>query len=151
LKNSKFPIQLDIYGNKVDTNYFDECFNNAKNNNVDIDWKGQVESTKIVNILKNYDALILPSYTEMSPLVIQEAFLAGIPVIASNVNGNAKQLIDGENGLLFDCGSSRSLQATIESFYSDNYKSKWKLKYTPNTFQNVAKEVENIYMKAIYS
>lgn len=152
LKNSKYPIQLDVYGNKEDANYFDECFNEARNNNVDVEWKGVVESSKIVKILKNYDALILPSYfSEMSPLVIQEAFLAGIPVIASNVYGNVEQLREGENGLLFGFGNSASLKSAIELFYSDDYKSKWKIKYTPNTFENIVEQIENIYMKAIFS
>lgn len=42
------------------------------------------------------------TFSEMSPLVIQEAFAARLPVIASNVYGNAEQITHGENGLLFN-------------------------------------------------
>jgi glycosyltransferase involved in cell wall biosynthesis len=46
--------------------------------------------------------LCLPSaFSEMSPLVIQEAFAAGIPVLASEVYGNAEQVRHDQNGLLF--------------------------------------------------
>jgi glycosyltransferase involved in cell wall biosynthesis len=49
----------------------------------------------------------------MSPLVIQEAFAAGIPVIASNVYGNEEQIRHNMNGLLFDFNNVNDLRRQI--------------------------------------
>ena len=51
----------------------------------------------------------------MSPLVIQEAFAAGIPVLASKVYGNMEQVADNHNGLLFEFNSSDSLKEKIKA------------------------------------
>ena len=60
--------------------------------------------------MAEYNALCLCStITEMSPLVIQEAFAAGLPVIASNVYGNAEQITHGINGLLFNFNDPNDL------------------------------------------
>jgi glycosyltransferase involved in cell wall biosynthesis len=42
----------------------------------------------------------------MSPLVIQESFEAGLPVIASKVYGNLEHIKHKMNGLLFDFNSA---------------------------------------------
>ena len=45
----------------------------------------------------------------MSPLVIQKAFEAKIPVLASDVYGNAKQIIHNKNGWFFKFNDQSSL------------------------------------------
>lgn len=50
----------------------------------------------------------------MSPLVIQEAFAAGIPVIGSSACGIAEQVKHGENGLLFEFNQLSSLKKQLE-------------------------------------
>jgi len=60
------------------------------------------------------DWVVVPSiWWENSPLVIQEAFAAGRPVICSDVGGMAEKVADGVNGLHFRVGDSESLAATI--------------------------------------
>ncbi len=46
------------------------------------------------------DVLVRPSLTEGMPLGLLEAMAAGVPVVASNVPGNASLVRDGETGLL---------------------------------------------------
>jgi glycosyltransferase involved in cell wall biosynthesis len=46
------------------------------------------------------DALALPSYYEVFPLVALEAAAAGLPLLATPLNGVEEFLRDGENGLL---------------------------------------------------
>jgi len=59
--------------------------------------------------------VIAPSlWWENSPLVIQEAFAAGRPVICSNVGGMAEKVTDGVSGLHFRVGSASDLAARIE-------------------------------------
>jgi glycosyltransferase involved in cell wall biosynthesis len=60
------------------------------------------------------DWVVVPSvWWENSPLVTQEAFAAGRPVICSDVGGMAEKVADGVNGLHFRVGDPESLAATI--------------------------------------
>ncbi len=107
-------VTVDIYGMPEDTVYYKQCIN-ASAGKSSIKWKGQIARESVVECLTGYDMLLLPStFSEMSPLVIQEAFAAGIPVLASKVYGNAEQIKPGKNGLLFEFNSSQSLQEKIQ-------------------------------------
>jgi glycosyltransferase involved in cell wall biosynthesis len=65
-------------------------------------------------MMAEVDWVVVPSvWWENSPLVIQEAFAAGRPVICSDVGGMAEKVIDGVNGLHFRVGDPESLAATI--------------------------------------
>ncbi|MFZ1507845.1 MAG: glycosyltransferase, partial [Anaerolineae bacterium] len=50
---------------------------------------------------------------ENNPLVIQEAFAAHVPVIASNQGGMAEFVTHEQNGLLFTPGDADSLAAAL--------------------------------------
>src|SRR5206468_4043369 len=52
-------------------------------------------------------------WPENSPLVIQEAFLAGVPVVASRIGGIPEMVSDGRNGLLFQPGDAEDLARTL--------------------------------------
>ncbi len=57
------------------------------------------------DLLSRVDCVVVPSvWWENSPLVIQEAFLAGVPVICSNIGGMAEKVKDRVNGLHFAVG-----------------------------------------------
>jgi len=51
--------------------------------------------------------------------VIQEAFLAGIPVVASRIGGIPEMVIEGQNGLLFRAGDSEDLSRTLARFLDE--------------------------------
>jgi glycosyltransferase involved in cell wall biosynthesis len=60
-----------------------------------------VSSSEVVNTLRNYHALLVPSRgLETGPLVMLEAFAAGIPVVGSRLGGIAEWVTHQENGLL---------------------------------------------------
>ncbi|HLN42613.1 MAG TPA: glycosyltransferase family 4 protein [Acidimicrobiales bacterium] len=65
------------------------------------------------------DVLAVPSFTEGFPLVIVEAMLAGIPVVASNVGGIPEMVVDGETGLLVPPGDAPALAAALERLLGD--------------------------------
>ena len=60
-----------------------------------------VPSSDVISILRNASALVVPSlWYETGPLVVLEAFAAGIPVVGSGFGGIAEWVSDGVDGLL---------------------------------------------------
>jgi len=60
------------------------------------------------------DVLVVPSlWLENSPLVIHEAFQAGVPVVGSRLGGTADLLRDGVDGLLYEAFSADDLAAAL--------------------------------------
>ena len=75
-----------------------------------VHWLGPVPHEQIADVLGALDVLVVPSiWLENSPLVIREAFAAGLPVVVSNLGGMAEMVTHEENGLLFEPGDAGSL------------------------------------------
>jgi glycosyltransferase involved in cell wall biosynthesis len=112
-------VQVDLYGKEEGTDFYRQCI--AALDTLDTaTFRGMLRREEVLDTLAEYDMLCLPStFSEMSPLVIQEAFAAGIPVLASKVYGNAEQVKDGQNGLLFDFKSAASLRAKISELINE--------------------------------
>jgi glycosyltransferase involved in cell wall biosynthesis len=65
-----------------------------------------VPSGEVVRVLSEYDALVAPSHwLETGPLVVLEAFAAGIPVIGSRLGGIAELARENVDALLVEPGS----------------------------------------------
>jgi glycosyltransferase involved in cell wall biosynthesis len=75
---------------------------------------GRYFAKDLPDIMSEIDWVVVPSiWWENSPLVIQEAFMYGRPVICSDIGGMAEKVTDGVNGLHFQAGSARSLANVI--------------------------------------
>jgi glycosyltransferase involved in cell wall biosynthesis len=71
-------------------------------------------------ILSGLDVLVVPSrWYENAPLTIQEAFMAGIPVVASRLGGMAEFVTDGVTGLLFETGNEEDLARCLRRLHDD--------------------------------
>jgi glycosyltransferase involved in cell wall biosynthesis len=66
------------------------------------------------NYLHLMDVFALTSRSEGMPLVVLEAWAAGVPVVASRVGGLVELISDGKNGLLFGSGDELALSAALE-------------------------------------
>lgn len=79
-----------------------------------IEFMGEFDNARIGKILANIDVLVVPSlWYENAPLVIQEAVLAGTPVIASRIGGIPELVKDGEMNFLFEPGNARDLMEKL--------------------------------------
>ncbi len=140
-------IQLSIFGNSDDDLYESSLkIKTALNKN--ISWNGKLNQKDVVKTLQKHDALCLCStFSEMSPLVIQEAFSAGIPVIASNVYGNAEQISHNYNGLLFEFNNVNDLRKQILRCINEPelLKELTKKITAPRSFKEVGKQYLNLY------
>jgi glycosyltransferase involved in cell wall biosynthesis len=144
-------INLDIYGQVADERYHQECMAlSEKMNNVG--WKGIMNQKEVIPTLGSYHALCLPStFSEMSPLVIQEAFAAGIPVIGSDVYGIAEQVREGVNGLLFRFNDPGSLQNVLRRIIGDPSLLRKMSENVgdPLQFSEIAMETLNVYNRIL--
>ncbi len=71
---------------------------------------GAIPHGEIPRLLLDLDLLVVPStWLENAPLVVKEAFLAGVPVVASRLGGMAEAVQEGHNGLLFEPGDAADL------------------------------------------
>lgn len=73
----------------------------------------------VPELLAAGDALVLPSLWEGMPNVILEAMAAGLPVVATRVEGTAELVVDGRTGLLTARQSPRELAAALERLLTD--------------------------------
>jgi glycosyltransferase involved in cell wall biosynthesis len=144
-------VELVIYGPTNEDGYAADCRQQTalmKN----IKWMGTIQKESVLSEMRQYHALCLPStFSEMSPLVIQEAFAAGIPVIASNVYGNAEQIKDGVNGLLFRFNDALSLREQLLRCINDP-QLLFQLKQgvlSPRSFQEVGDEYHELYQELL--
>ncbi|HUR34414.1 MAG TPA: glycosyltransferase [Vicinamibacterales bacterium] len=75
---------------------------------------GNVPHELMGRIFESFDVLVVPSiWPENSPLVIQEAFLAGVPVVASRTGGIPELVRHEENGLLVEPGDVEGLRRAL--------------------------------------
>jgi glycosyltransferase involved in cell wall biosynthesis len=99
------PISLDLYGivqSGVGDRYCQQLQESAAGD-PRIQFLPPMPSAQVVGMLKNYHLLAVPSrWLETGPLVVLEAFAAGVPVLGSNLGGIAELVEHGRNGLLVE-------------------------------------------------
>jgi glycosyltransferase involved in cell wall biosynthesis len=81
---------------------------------------GRFQRDHVSEVYAQFDVLVVPSlWLENSPLVIHEAFMAGVPVVGARIGGISDLVRDGENGLLYPPESSAALAATLRDLATD--------------------------------
>lgn len=134
-------ISLDVYGNIVDQQYYDMCIKEYQFN-----FKGTTQYLQLLQILKEYDFLVLPSvFTEMFSMVIKDAFYEKLPVIASSAKGNKDAVVDGLNGFLFRYDDAEDLARTIEKAY-EMKRSGWQPAFEINNAEDDLNEIVSYYL-----
>ena len=106
---------------------------------------------EIADFLKTCRALVLFSNFENFPCVIPEAFMAGIPVIATAVNG-IPEYVNESNGILIQAKDEEGLLAAFKSLIDSQPFQKEKLrKYAMEHFSYAAvgKSISDVYEKVL--
>jgi glycosyltransferase involved in cell wall biosynthesis len=79
-----------------------------------IHFSGKLERSQLWALLAEADILVVPSlWHETASLIIQEAFAAGTPVVASHIGALPERVNDGVDGLLFPPGDDTALQVIL--------------------------------------
>ena len=93
--------------------------NMARGDN-DIIFTGFVRSLKVKKLLyENCLAVVVPSLQEALPMVVLEAMICKIPVIASNIGGMHLMIKHGKNGFLIKPKDTESLEKYIKILYEN--------------------------------
>ncbi len=83
-----------------------------------IDWVGFTRNVDAE--LAKIDLFVLPSlFGEGLPMVVLEAMAAGLPIVATRVEGVPEAVVHRKTGLLVDPGSVSQLASAIRQFTSD--------------------------------
>jgi glycosyltransferase involved in cell wall biosynthesis len=98
--------RLDIWGDISRNAIYAQQLQKLGGENRSIMLHGRFDRQRLAMIMADIDVLVVPSiWYENAPLVIQEAFAAKTPVIATNLGGMAEAVIHEVNGLLFERGN----------------------------------------------
>lgn len=94
---------LDIYG-QIDARYAERFEEVQKTFSQEVRYTGIVDFRKSTAVLKDYFALLFPTYYEGEGYAntVVDAFAAGLPVIATDWKYNAEVIRDGEDGIIYD-------------------------------------------------
>ena len=121
--NPDLPMNLHIYGvtqGDAGEMYRKTLFDLAGNDQR-IVFKPPIPADQVLKSLSGYDFLAVPSQClETGPMVVLEAFAAGIPVIGSDLGGIAELVKDGVNGLLVEAASPDAWSATFRRLCEDH-------------------------------
>jgi len=114
-------VELVLAGSLGSSRYVSRLRSQARALNVEnrVQFRGILDESELLNELAEASALVLPSYQETAPMVIQEAMAAGVPVIATSVGGVSHQIQEGETGYVVEPGNVTMLAQSLTILLRD--------------------------------
>jgi glycosyltransferase involved in cell wall biosynthesis len=108
-------FELEIWGNL--TTFPDYAARlKALARGLPVQFRGPFDQSDAAGVYGRFDLLAVPSlWPENSPLVIHEAFMAGVPVVAARTGGIPELVCDGVNGVLYEPSSPTALAAALRA------------------------------------
>ena len=103
-------ISLDFFGDG-ECRASLEDYANQQLGKIDVRFHGNVSDRG--QIYANTDLLVVTSETEGLSIAMLEAMAYGIPVVATNVGGNPRLVIDGQTGRLFEYDDPQALSTIL--------------------------------------
>ena len=119
LRGLRGEFEVHLYGDpSMFPGYVERLQQSAKG--LPVSFHGGFERESMRAVYGNLDVLVVPSlWPENSPLVIHEAFMHGVPVIAARAGGIEGLIQDGVNGLLYDARSVDQLRGQLQRVIDD--------------------------------
>lgn len=107
-------VRIRIHGNLVgQTEQFCNRFRDACSGG-SVEYFGAYDNRNVARLMADCDYVVTPSrWWENSPVVIQEAFGVGRPVLCSGIGGMAEKVRNGVSGLHFRVGDAADLAHSI--------------------------------------
>jgi glycosyltransferase involved in cell wall biosynthesis len=147
-------VQLDIYGvaqGSSGTAYM-KRLQNLAGGDARIKFLAPIPAREVVSTIREYDVVAVPSqWLETGPLVVLEAFAAGVPVIGSDLGGIAELVRHGVDGLLVTPGSADAWATTIRGLAVDS-SALTRLRaniHQPRRMAEAAQEIDQLYRRFV--
>jgi glycosyltransferase involved in cell wall biosynthesis len=108
-------IKISINGNLIgQSQEFINKFESAVREYSFLEFVGPYENSRVSSLMSACDYILVPStWWENSPVVIQEAYAAGRPVITAGIGGMAEKVIHNISGLHFDFADPAGLFSAL--------------------------------------
>jgi glycosyltransferase involved in cell wall biosynthesis len=87
--------------------------------NRNVKFCGRVSKTELSELSTVADVFVLPSTSEGHSVALLEAMASGLPIVASDIEGNKESVQDGVNGLLFKKASREELAEKLANVLTD--------------------------------
>lgn len=121
----RYPnVRFSIAGGVLEPSYFEELQTLVRNLNLEDRFHFTGGITDLRGHLSAADIFVLPSRSEGFSNAIVEAMAASLPVVATNVGGNAEAVQNGVTGLIVPTEDSAALAAAISQLLADPAKAK---------------------------
>ena len=117
----ELEVSLRLAGSRSDSKYVAEIERTIAELRMQdrVHFLGLLDQERLLGEFRNAAVLVLPSYQETAPMVVQQAMAAKVPVVATGICGVPDQLENGRCGLLFDPGDIESMSRCIALLLSD--------------------------------
>lgn len=111
-----------------------------------INFHGPVPNAELSRYYNQNEVFILPSISEPWGMVVEEALNTGLPVIVSNKVGCAEEIVNQDNGIVFNLSDSDGLKNAVLSILNLEYYNSLKLNISKMDFEKIADDQVNCYL-----
>jgi glycosyltransferase involved in cell wall biosynthesis len=150
----RIGIELEIYGRinfEEDRAYLKKIMRIIRGD-PRIKFCGELSDKNYVEVMSGFDLIAVPSvWLETGPYIILEAFMAGIPVIGSNLGGIAELVTHNLNGMLVNSESSADWSRALAWIYNHpDILNTW-VRHIPavRSSREVAEEMDLLYRDSL--
>ena len=149
------PLELNIYGvSQEGSDSYSLQLQTMAREDKRIRFLPSLSSDQVLATMAGLDLVVVPSlWLETGPLVVLEAFAAGVPVLGSNRGGIAELVQSGINGQLLPTGDHKIWSETLSSLAANPQIVKhWRAAVkSPRTMRTVAEEMAVSYADLLKS
>ena len=112
-------VLLDVYGPVVET--YERDFRRCLGKSQHVKYRGVLSPDKVYDFLHVYDLMLFPTYYEGEGFsgAVLDAYIAGVPVVASDWKYNREIVDEGKTGVLCQARSVEDIVSHVETFIAN--------------------------------
>ncbi len=111
--NDLLEVFLDQFSDRANLHLVTEARPACDHPNVHLYHDIKAYTPEWLNLYRDADLFVMPTYSDCTPWVFLEAMAAGLPIITTRVNAIPEIIVHGENGLLIERGDRVALAHSI--------------------------------------